>query len=261
MVSRAPMHKPWVIGNWKLHGTRALAQSLPVAVATHMRDLSHPPQVVLAPPFPWIPLVSEMLATSPCVKLAAQDCSAHPEGAYTGEVSASMLSELGCDVVILGHSERRQYHAETDTLIHQKMRAAHNAGLLPVICVGESLAEREKGIHLSVVESQVKQAILGSGTPVKPYLIAYEPVWAIGTGKTPTPTDISAMHKHIASVLSYATSGNDFIPPILYGGSVKSSNARELFAIAEVSGVLVGGASLKSDEFNAIISAAAETRK
>ncbi len=242
-------------------GSRKLAQSLPLEISAHVRDISHPPQVVLAPSYPVLALVSEMLSLSPFIGLCAQDCSPHPEGAYTGDVSAGMLRDMGCGYVILGHSERRTYHSEGDSVVFAKLLAAQNAGLTPVVCVGESLAEREAGTHFAVVEKQLKASILLGGVPEKPFLVAYEPVWAIGTGKVPTSEDIVAMHKHIASVLSCATSGGEFQTPILYGGSVKPSNAHAILSLDGVDGVLVGGASLKSDEFNAIISAAAETRK
>lgn len=250
------MQKKVIIGNWKMNGTNAMAASLVPAVCAHARDHSSRAEVVFAPPFTHLALVREMIPANAAVKLAAQDCSEHAEGAHTGEVSAGMLKESGCSHVIIGHSERRTYHKEGDALIHRKMKAAIAAGLIPVICVGELLAEREKNQHKEVVGAQLKESVLASGYPEAPFIVAYEPVWAIGTGKTATSQDITEMHKHIASVLSSANNGSA-AAPVLYGGSVKAANAKEILSLAGVDGVLVGGASLKPNEFNTIISAAA----
>jgi triosephosphate isomerase len=163
-----------------------------------------------------------------------------------------MLRDTGCSYVILGHSERRTGHGESDALVKRKATAAQNAGLIPVICVGENLEQRESGHYLNVVQSQVENSL--PEAVEKGFLIAYEPVWAIGSGKTPTTAQISEVHKTIASVLSYAKSGARL--GIVYGGSVKAANAREILLTEGVDGVLVGGASLKADEFCAIIAAA-----
>jgi len=251
------MHKKIIVGNWKMNGSRALASKIVVDVAAHMANNSLSAKVVLAPPVTYLSLVRELIPVNSTVALCAQDCSAHEEGAYTGEVSAQMLAESGCSYAIIGHSERRFHHHETDTLVHAKMKAVIAAGLIPIVCVGESLKERENASHLAVVEAQVHSSVLESGFPENKVIIAYEPVWAIGTGKTATSQDITSMHKHIASVLSSANNGADISQhAVIYGGSVKAANAKEILSLPGVDGVLVGGASVKSEEFIAIISAA-----
>ena len=209
--------------------------------------------VGIFPPFTALSAVSAITRNTP-LGLGAQDCSSHAEyGAYTGEVSAQMLKDVGCGYVISGHSERRQYHGETNCLIRSKAEAALKAGLKVVICVGESLDERKQGIHLKVISEQVREC-LPSLLHSNDTIIAYEPVWAIGSGATPTIAEISEVHKTIASLLTYATPATR--TSIVYGGSVKAANAREILSAEAVDGALVGGASLKPDEFGAIISAA-----
>lgn len=258
MLFPSSMQKKWIIGNWKMQAGALLATRLPTEIASFLNGLTVSPHVAIAPSYLWIDSARQALGDEARVLLAGQDCSVHAEGAFTGEVSANMLREIGCSLVIVGHSERRQYHRETDAMVLSKLQRAHEAGLIPIVCVGETLEERESGGHLAVVEAQIKHSILAGGSPQKPFLVAYEPVWAIGTGKTATLADILQMHKHIASVLSCATSGGANAIPVLYGGSVKASNANEILKLDGVDGVLVGGASLKADEFCAIISAAVE---
>lgn len=249
------MNKKVIIGNWKMNGTNALASGLVREICSHVRDCASVAKVVLAPPFSYLNKVRELIPSNAPIVLAAQDCSEHENGAFTGEVSAAMLKDIGCTYVIVGHSERRTYHKESDAIVHRKMKAAITARLIPVVCVGELLEQREKNQHKEVVGAQVRESVLASGYPISPFVVAYEPVWAIGTGKTATSQDITEMHKHIASVLSSANNAAAALAPVIYGGSVKASGAKDILSLPGVDGVLVGGASLKSDEFNAIISA------
>lgn len=233
-----------------MHGQRRESAALAKAIAAHnAADAA----VVLCPPATLLTEIAAVLAGSP-VALGGQDCHFEASGAHTGDISPLMLKDAGCAFVIVGHSERRHQHGETDALVAKKAAAAIAAGLIPIICVGENLAEREAGRQNAVVEAQLKGSallVLAGGQA----LVAYEPVWAIGTGKTAGCTDIALMHKHIASVLACATSGGRRTP-VLYGGSVKAEGAAEIFRTEGVDGVLVGGASLKAEEFCAIISAA-----
>lgn len=242
----------FILGNWKMHLGAEKAKSLAAATCALT-----PPQgvkVAVFPPYITIPAVAEVVGNSR-VGLGAQDCSANAtDGAFTGEVSATMLKDAGCDYVIIGHSERRQYHTETNALIRRKAEVALAAGLTAVICVGESQAERAAGKHLSVVSQQVKEC-LPSLAHNNSVIIAYEPVWAIGSGATPTLAEITQVHKTIASLLTYDTPAAR--TAIVYGGSVKAANAKDILSADAVDGALVGGASLKPEEFSAIISAAA----
>lgn len=206
----------------------------------------------VSPPFVYIPLVQSMLPQG--VSLGAQDCSNQASGAYTGDISASMLRDIGCQYVILGHSERRQYHGETSELVAEKAAKAIQAGVKPIICVGETEAEREQGQADAVVIDQIRKS-LPAGVTGENAVIAYEPVWAIGTGKIPTPEDVRAIHATIRECLKEKLD-NPKTMRILYGGSVKPENAGQLLTIEYVDGALVGGASLKADQFLAIASAA-----
>lgn len=237
-----------IIGNWKMNGTPEMARSLAAAVAKRAASLGS--EVVICPPATLLHAVSD----APIAK-GGQDCSAEAAGAFTGDVSATMLKEAGCDYVIVGHSERRQHHGETDARVRAKAAQAVAAGLVPVICVGETLAEREAGREEQVVATQVAGSVppgVGEGS----FILAYEPVWAIGTGKTPTNEDIRAMHAHILTVSARETGLAQSQISVLYGGSVKSGNAKEILAINGVAGVLVGGASLVAEEFCKIIEVA-----
>jgi triosephosphate isomerase len=233
--------KKWIVANWKMNGTLESARRL----ATELVELSHTnpfsAHIVICPPFPHLGIVALRL-TSSSLELGAQDCSAYEEGAYTGQVSASMLKDIACRYVILGHSERRTSMKEDDALVHQKAQAALIAGLTPIICVGETLEEREQGKAIETVISQVKQAV-----PKGKCLIAYEPVWAIGTGKSPNSAQIQEINQAIAK--ESPENG------ILYGGSVKSANAPEILCIPHVNGLLIGGASLNAHEFWKIVEA------
>ena len=239
------MGKPFIIGNWKMNGLSASIKSLALPVARHVAERKSRCTVVLCPPAPLIgPLYEVMQSVG--IEVGGQDCSAFKEGAYTGETSAALLKELGALYCIVGHSERRQYHKETSELVAKKALVALEQKLIPIICVGETQAERDAGKEREVIETQVKASI--PDTIKSQILVAYEPVWAIGTGRTATVADIEVMHRYLRGLLPDT--------PLLYGGSVKASNAREILGVAEVDGVLVGGASLVVEEFSAIIDAA-----
>ena len=232
----------YLIGNWKQHGSRAEIQAFAQQWSFDPNPLL---RIAIAPPFPYLQALGEAI---PNCELAAQDCSVHAQGAHTGEVSADMVADLGCQFVLVGHSERRQYHDETDELIAKKLVAAQSAGVTPVLCVGEQQAAREAGEQEDVVRAQLRSAL---ATIQPSLLIAYEPVWAIGTGLTATPDQANDMHavikQEVASLL-----GASHATPILYGGSVNADNADALFACPHVDGALVGGASLEAASFMAI---------
>jgi triosephosphate isomerase len=225
-----------VAGNWKMHGSRAANRALVDAI---LRGLPKGTQSAVCPPFPYLAEVAEQLRGSP-VGLGAQNVSEHAQGAYTGEVSAAMLKELGCRYAIVGHSERRQVYGETDAQVAAKFAAARVAGLTPILCVGETLAEREAGKTEEVVARQLGAVAFKDG------VLAYEPVWAIGTGKNATPEQAQAVHAFLRRKVPQDTT-------ILYGGSVKAQNAAALFAMPDVDGGLIGGASLVAEDFLAIL--------
>lgn len=239
------MGKKLIVGNWKMNGLVAdgLKRASDIAAAAKA-GLSG--QMVLCPPATLIGAVSAVLQGSG-IATGGQDCHDKPSGAYTGNISAPMLKDIGCAYVILGHSERRLYERETDNQIAAKAQAAHAAGLIAIICVGESDAERSSGKAGEIVSRQL-QGSIPEGASEKNTVIAYEPVWAIGTGKVASTADIADMHALIRTKAG--------VLPILYGGSVKADNAQEILRIANVDGVLVGGASLKAEDFIAIAKAA-----
>jgi triosephosphate isomerase (TIM) len=241
--------------NWKMNGLRADGIALVEQILE--RAAREPPacDVVICPPATLLHSLATLLARS-TIGLGAQNCHAAPKGAHTGELSAAMLRDAGCGHVILGHSERRNDQGETDAMVRAKVSAARAAGLVPIVCVGESLAQREAGETLAVVARQL-QASLPSGLSAAELVIAYEPVWAIGSGRTPTAAQIAEVHAHIRERLAAGVS-NPAKMRILYGGSVKAANAEELMSVANVDGALVGGASLAADEFWAIARACAE---
>lgn len=248
-MSSTPRRK-LIAGNWKMNG---LSGSL--SLATAIRDgaaaLPDGVEVLVCPPATLIAAVAELLEGSP-VGVGGQDCHPKASGAHTGDVSAEMLADAGARYVIVGHSERRENHGETDALVREKLAAAHRAGLVAVACVGETRAQREAGQALDIVERQTRALLdetVNSGNTV----IAYEPVWAIGTGLTPTVEDVAEVHAAIRGSLKAVIGENEAERvKILYGGSVKPSNAKELMAIANVDGALVGGASLNAEDFLAI---------
>jgi triosephosphate isomerase (TIM) len=243
-----------IAGNWKMNKTipegLALVRELKGLAASIPGDRV---QLVVAPPFVSLQAVAKELEGS-TVKLAAQNCHWEASGAYTGEVSAAMLKDVGCAYVILGHSERRQYFGETDETVNKRTRAVLGAGMTPIICVGETLAEREANRTLEVVERQVAGALKGfSAAEVAGFVLAYEPVWAIGTGRTATSAQAQEVHRAIREQLGRLYDrGTAEQVLIQYGGSVKPDNAVELLGQADVDGALVGGASLKAADFAAI---------
>src|SRR5882672_3679501 len=228
-----------VAGNWKMQGSRAANRALLDAI---LRGLPKGTQCVVCPPFPYLADVAEQLRGS-AIALGAQNVSEHAQGAYTGEVSAAMLAEFGCRYVIVGHSERRQLYGESDAQVAAKFAAARSAGLTPILCVGETLAEREAGRTEEVVARQLDAVKFSDA------VLAYEPVWAIGTGRNATPEQAQAVHAFLRGKLKADAS-------ILYGGSVKAQNAAAIFAMPDVDGGLIGGASLVAEDFLAILRAA-----
>lgn len=240
------MRSKFVAGNWKMHGDFARNAALLGELA--LVDTSAVKMVVI-PPFPYLAQCREMLGSGR-VGLGGQDVSEHASGAYTGEVSASMLADVGCGYVLVGHSERRVIHGESDDLVARKAIAACGGGLVPIICVGESLQERESGQTRSVVERQLGAVISVAGLSVlRKSVVAYEPVWAIGTGRTATPEQAQDVHAFIRGLVASRDDECGASIGILYGGSVKASNAADLFAMPDVDGGLVGGASLVAQEF------------
>lgn len=245
------MRKKLVLGNWKMHGNRAANAELLAGIigAGPMGG-----EVGVCVPFVYIADAAVSLAASH-IRWGAQDVSAHEQGAYTGEVSAAMLRELGCRYAIVGHSERRAYHAESDQLVADKAKAALSHGLTPVVCVGETLEQREAGQTEAVVKRQLSAVIHTLGHCAGEMVVAYEPVWAIGTGRTASPEQAQAVHAVLRAQLQAATAHADTMK-ILYGGSVKPDNAATLFAQPDIDGGLIGGAALKAADFVAICRAA-----
>ncbi len=241
-----------VVGNWKMNGTRVGNIELLAAIRAAGPFAA---EVAVCAPFPYLADVALSLQGS-AIASGAQDCSAHESGAYTGEVSAAMLAEYGCRYVIVGHSERRALHGEGDTLVADKAKIALAKGLTPIVCVGESLAERESGQTETVVKRQLSAVIHTLGHCISQIVVAYEPVWAIGTGKTATPDQAQAVHALLRAQLKAASEKAGEMK-ILYGGSVKPDNAATLFSQADIDGGLIGGASLKAADFVAICRAGA----
>ena len=252
------MRKKLVVGNWKMHGEQTSNESL---LRTLRSGLSPDAcDVSVCVPVIYIPQAAQLLIES-AVSWGAQDCSAHQQGAFTGEISAAMLSDFGCKHVIVGHSERRQYHQENNELVAQKMLRALETGLSVIVCVGETLVQRQASQTLDVVGAQVQSVIKAlKAVDEKQWIwrviLAYEPVWAIGTGQTATAAQAQQVHAAIRELWKHAFPIDGEKLRILYGGSVKPSNAAELFAQADIDGGLIGGASLKAEEFLAIVVAA-----
>jgi triosephosphate isomerase len=243
--------KALVAGNWKMNGLKAATSEIK-KLDNLIKENGAKCDVLICPPFTLISTFVDAGADN--VAIGAQDCHMNISGAHTGDISAEMLKEMGCDHIIVGHSERRADHGENNGVVKAKAAAAQAEGAIAIICVGETIDEREAGKALDVVTSQVKASIPSDAT-MGNTIIAYEPVWAIGTGKVPTTTDVEEVHAEVRSVLNerFGSKGDDI--NILYGGSVKASNANELMSVANVNGALVGGASLKADDFYGIISA------
>jgi triosephosphate isomerase (TIM) len=250
------MRRPFIAGNWKMNLNRAEALALAKALAERAGEASHADLAVF-PPYVYLDAVAAVLAGS-TIGWGAQDVYFEPNGAFTGEISTAMLTDLGCRYVILGHSERRHVLGETNQVVNKKVHAALAAGLTPIVCVGELLAERESGATGRVIREQFEGSLAGvSAEQMAKSVLAYEPVWAIGTGKVATPQQAEEVHKDLRKILAdrYNTAVADAVR-IQYGGSVKASNAAELLAQANVDGALVGGASLKADEFLGIVAGA-----
>ena len=242
-----------IAGNWKMNGSLAANEALVKALVQGL----HAPacDVAVCVPAPYLAQVQSLVTGSP-LALGAQDVSAQPQGAFTGEQSVAMLKEFGVRYVIVGHSERRQYHGETDELVAAKTAIALANGVTPVVCVGETLAQREAGETEEVVKRQLAAVIHVNGHCISEIVVAYEPVWAIGTGKTATPEQAQAVHALLRAQLHHAASEHASDIRILYGGSMNAGNAAELLAQPDIDGGLIGGASLKAPDFLQIIAAA-----
>jgi triosephosphate isomerase len=250
------MRRKLVAGNWKMHGSLAENAGLLAGVKAGLSGKSGAGFAV-CPPYPYLAQAQGMLAGSN-MAWGAQNMSEHAKGAFTGEVAATMLLDFGCTYVILGHSERRALYAETDGMVATKFVAAQAAGLIPILCVGETLAERETNVTEQVVSRQLDAVISAAGVAaLAKAVVAYEPVWAIGTGKTATPEQAQAVHAFIRRKIAGLDNNIAADLVIQYGGSVKAANAAELFAQPDIDGGLIGGASLMVDEFVAICMAAA----
>lgn len=248
------MRRPLVAGNWKMHGSKAMAAALGEAVAA-----AAPVAVdtLLCPPAPYLATVAAAIGGS-ATSLGGQDCSEHASGAYTGEVAGAMLADLGCEYVIVGHSERRQHFGDSDARVAAKVARAHAEGLTPILCVGETLEQRRAGDTEAVIGQQLENvlALEDIDAVLATLVIAYEPVWAIGTGESATPAGAQAVHAWIRARVAALDADRAAAMRILYGGSVKPDNAAELFAEADIDGGLIGGASLVADSFIAICQAA-----
>jgi triosephosphate isomerase len=246
----APTPRKLAAGNWKMNG---LAAGLAEAAALAAAFPAPRSELLLCPPATLLSRMADALRGT-SVAVGGQDCHPEPSGAHTGDISAAMLADAGAAFVILGHSERRTDHGETDALVRAKTAGAQAAGLTAVVCLGETLADRKAGRTLDVVRAQL-QGSLPDGLTAARTVIAYEPVWAIGTGLTPTTAEIAEVHADIRRVLSARFGAEGAAMRILYGGSVKPANAAEIFAVPHVDGALVGGASLKAADFGAIVAA------
>jgi len=242
--------RPLVAGNWKMNGLSGSNGEFEKIVGGATR-LAGRADLMVCPPFT---LIARFASTAGAVAVGGQDCHPQPSGAHTGDIATEMLADAGARAVIVGHSERRADHHESDALVRAKALAAWRAGLTAIVCVGETRAQREAGETLRVVGGQLAGSLPEGATGAN-LVVAYEPVWAIGTGLTPTPADVAEVHGFIRRTLSERFGAGGAKIRILYGGSVKPSNARELLGVADVNGALVGGASLKADDFLAIAAA------
>jgi triosephosphate isomerase len=245
-----PGVRPLVAGNWKMNGLTASLSEIKAMREAVDAGKAGAAELAVCPPATLLAQAASALKGGK-VSLGAQDCHAQTSGAFTGDIAAPMIKDAGASYVIVGHSERRQYHGETDAAVKAKAEAALKAGLTAIVCVGETRAEREAGKAIEVVSTQVRGSLPAGGAP-ETVVVAYEPVWAIGTGLTPTPADVAEVHAAIRKLLGevYGAAGAKL--RILYGGSVKPANAKELLGLANVDGALVGGASLKAADFMAI---------
>lgn len=250
------MRKKIVAGNWKMNKNYEEAQVLMTQLLSYTNEHSTSCEVYIAPPSLYTMMAKDLLDNGK-VKIFTQDVSEHESGAYTGEISATMLESIGVDGSIVGHSERRQYHGESDSHCAVKIKKLLEKGLTPIYCNGETLEQRKSGSHLEVVKNQTAVALFGlSKEEIQKVVIAYEPVWAIGTGETASPEQAQEIHAHIRSLIAekYGEEVAEEIS-ILYGGSVKPDNAKEIFSQKDIDGGLIGGAALKIDDFSKIIEA------
>lgn len=246
------MKKKLIAGNWKMNGSLVANEALVAALVAGFTKGQCLTAVCV--PAPYLAQVQRLIGSSG-IDLGAQDVSAHESGAFTGEVSASMLSDFGARYCLVGHSERRQYHGETDALVALKTQRALAAGITPIVCVGETLAERDAGLTEEVVKRQLAAVIHANGHCISEIVVAYEPVWAIGTGKTASAEQAQQVHAVLRAQLRAATEHADRVP-VLYGGSMNAANAAELLSQPDIDGGLVGGASLKAADFLSIIAQA-----
>ncbi len=253
------MRKSILIGNWKMNGSLHSNQALMTRMLAKLRPFRKTVDVAICPPFPYLFQVRDLLGYTG-MALGAQNASRARSGAHTGEVSAPMLEEMGCRYVLIGHSERRALYHESDNDVAARFGQVWSAGMTPVICVGETLEERERDQTMSVIESQLQAVIDESGIAgLTGSIIAYEPVWAIGSGRTATPHQVAETHRSIRQFLEACQAGAGQATRIVYGGSVKAANAADLFQFPDVDGGLIGGASLQADEFSEIARALANT--
>lgn len=246
--------KKLIAGNWKMNGTLAVNEALVKAMLEGLGAVAPAADMALCAPAPYLAQLQGLLQGSP-IAWGAQDVSAHEQGAYTGEVSAAMLKDFACRYAIVGHSERRQYHGETDALVATKAQRALALGITPIVCVGETLEERESGHTEAVVKRQLAAVIHAVTHCTSEIVVAYEPVWAIGTGKTATPEMAQQVHAVLRAQLAAATQHPERVH-ILYGGSMNAANAASLLAQPDIDGGLIGGASLKAADFLQIVAAA-----
>lgn len=250
------MRKPFVAGNWKMNTTSSEASLLVTELKSLVDDLNGV-DIAVCPPFPYLAMTVNILKNSP-IQVGSQNIYYEEKGAYTGEVAASMIQDIGCTSVILGHSERRHIFGETDQIVYKKIKKALDQDLSPIVCIGETLEQREGSETVEVIETQLKGCFSDLSAPeMKKITIAYEPVWAIGTGRTATPEQAQEVHQQIRNWLR-SQFESDIVDGlrIQYGGSVKPGNARDLMKQPDIDGALVGGASLKAEDFAAIIKAA-----
>jgi len=252
-MANAPL--PLIVGNWKMNGFHSESVSLAHDIAEHQETLFEKPvDIVICPPFTMISELSAFLSATP-ISVGAQDCSHQANGAHTGDISAEMIRNLGCACCIVGHSERRTNHEEGSELVRSKATSVHSHGLTAIICIGETEEQRDSGQTLDVVSEQLKLSLPENCSSINT-VIAYEPVWAIGTGRTPTTNEIAEVHSHIRKFLYENFDYDGYAVRILYGGSVNPENAEEILKVENVNGALVGGASLKIDTFWPIVTAA-----
>ena len=242
--------RPLIAGNWKMNGLKASSAEFEAMLAG-ASDVAANADLLVCPPATLIPAFAERARASKTLRVGAQDCHPKPSGAHTGDISAEMLADAGASAVIVGHSERRADHCESDMLVRQKAEAAWRAGLIAIVCIGETQQQRDASQTLDVCRGQLSHS-LPDGARADNLVVAYEPVWAIGTGLTPTVRDVEQIHGFIRNLLIGRFSAEGARIRILYGGSVKPSNAKELMTVANVNGALVGGASLKAADFLAI---------